>query len=154
MPAAPSPPPPDPAPSQSALSGALARIGDRWSLLLVEALMSGPLRFAGLEEAVQGISTNILSARLRHLEAEGVVLAVPYSERPRRYTYELTGAGRDLAGAVRMLAQWSTDHGGAPADAHAGAPIHGPCGTPMVAVWWCGTCEQPGGPDGPQAVWV
>jgi hypothetical protein len=122
------------------------------------------MRFADLQAAVGGISTNILAARLRHLEGEGVVLAVPYSERPRRFAYELTDAGRDLAGAVRLLAQWSADHAGGPAPATAGAglasgsrsgaPAHQLCGTPMVAVWWCPTCDQRADGDAPEAVWV
>jgi len=159
----------------TALSSALARIGDRWSLLLVEALMTGPLRFADLQDAVTGISTNVLSARLRHLEAERVVLAVPYSRRPLRYSYQLTAAGQDLAGAVRLLSQWSADHGpvgevdpvapgeGGPAaesaseggrDNGGGTPRHALCGTPMVAVWWCPTCEQPDDTGPPEPVWV
>lgn len=144
------------------LSEALTRIGDRWSLLLVDALMPGPLRFAGLQEAVPDISTNILTARLRHLESEGVVLASPYSERPRRYSYELTEAGRDLAGAVRVLSQWSADHSGAATGpvaggsgaGRAGGPVHQPCGTPMQAVWWCPTCERRGEPEEPGDFWV
>jgi len=138
----------------TALSDALARIGDRWSLLLVEALMAAPLRFADLQETVAGISTNILAARLRHLESQGVVLAVPYSDRPRRYTYELTDAGRDLAGAVRLLAQWSSDHAGGGAAPALSTVVHPACGTPMEAVWWCPTCDQPGGAEGAAEVWV
>jgi DNA-binding HxlR family transcriptional regulator len=141
-----------PVPS-SALSAALARIGDRWSLLLVEALMDRPMRFAGLHDVVTGISTNVLAARLRHLEADGVVLATPYSDRPRRFSYQLTDAGRDLAGAVRVLSQWSADHGSHHATA-AGGPVHESCGTPMRAVWWCPTCEQPGGADPTEGIWV
>jgi DNA-binding HxlR family transcriptional regulator len=152
-------------PPPTALSSALARVGDRWSLVIVEALTAGPLRFADLRDAIDGISTNVLSARLRHLEAERVLLAVPYSERPLRYTYELTDAGRDLGGAVRLLSQWSADHAG-PAGAGparpgsdeprpaGGAPRHRLCGTPMVAVWWCPTCEQQGGSDEPETVWA
>jgi DNA-binding HxlR family transcriptional regulator len=154
------------APAHSALSDALVRIGDRWSLLLVEALSDGPLRFADLQSAVAGISTNILTTRLRHLEAEGLILAVPYSERPLRFSYELTDAGRGLGGAVRILAQWSAEHGGRSGPTAAtggdrsdqpegtGTPTHELCGTPMEVVWWCPTCEQPGGPDGSDAVWV
>jgi DNA-binding HxlR family transcriptional regulator len=139
----------------SALSDALARIGDRWSLLLVEALTDAPLRFAGLQQAVTGISTNILAARLRHLESQGIVLAVPYSDRPRRYTYELTDAGRDLGGAVRVLAQWSSDHAGPSGSGRpAGGPLHAPCGTPMTPVWWCPTCDQPGRAEPAEEVWI
>ena len=154
-PAAPAPP--------SALSDALARIGDRWSLLLVDALAASPLRFADLQARVSGISTNILAARLRHLEGQGVVLAVPYSDRPRRFTYELTRSGQDLGGTVRMLSQWSVDHrataAGGPTDAgpdagSVGTPTHPACGTPMVAAWWCPTCEQPGGDTDEEPVWV
>jgi DNA-binding HxlR family transcriptional regulator len=142
-------------PAPSALSDTLARIGDRWSLVLVEALMEAPLRFADLQQAVPAISSNILAARLRHLEAQGVVMAVPYSERPRRYSYELTDAGRGLGGAVRVLTQWGSDHAGPNRPAEAtGGPVHPPCGTPMAAVWWCPTCEQPGRTDPSDDVWV
>lgn len=152
--------------ASSALSDALTRIGDRWSLVIVEALLDGPLRFADLQDRVDRISTNILSARLRHLEEQGVVIAVPYSQRPLRYSYDLTDSGRDLAGAMRMLSQWGATHAGAgrpdgdagagagdPASA-GGAPVHPLCGTSMVAVWWCPTCEQAAGAEAGEAVWV
>jgi DNA-binding HxlR family transcriptional regulator len=136
--------------ASDALSGALARVGDRWSLLVVDALTAGPRRFAELSAAVPGIATNVLAARLRHLEAERVLLAIPYSRRPPRYSYELTDAGRALGGAVRLLAQWNADHGGD--DAH--TPVHADCGSALVAQWWCPTCERisHGGPD--EVTWV
>jgi DNA-binding HxlR family transcriptional regulator len=146
-------------PTLNALSGALDRIGDRWSLLLVEALDGGPLRFADLQDAVVGISTNILSARLRRLEAEGVVLAVPYSDRPRRFSYELTRSGHDLGGVVRVLTQWGADQTGAPPTPGARS-THAACGSAMQAVWWCPTCDEVAPPDGAgdagteTAVWV
>ncbi|MGH9114966.1 MAG: winged helix-turn-helix transcriptional regulator [Acidimicrobiales bacterium] len=134
----------------NALAGALARIGDRWSLQVVDALNDGPRRFADLQSDLPGIATNVLSERLRRLEGDRVVVAVPYSRRPVRYSYSLTEAGRALAGAARALAQWGSEHGGG----HAETPSHPACGTAMVARWWCPTCEQPGdaGPAGP--VWV
>src|SRR3954452_6345194 len=91
---------PDPAPT--ALAEALERVGDRWTLLIVEALLDGPRRFGGLLESVQGIAPNILTQRLRHLEREAVVVSRPYSERPPRMTYELSAAGAELAGALRL----------------------------------------------------
>src|ERR1700677_3671134 len=93
------------------LDRALSRVGDRWTLLIVEAMLAGPQRFADLQDQIPGIATNVLSARLKHLEAEGLILAVPYSGRPVRYAYQLTDPGRSLAGAVRILAQWGADHG-------------------------------------------
>jgi len=134
----------------NALAGALAQVGDRWSLLVVDALLDGPRRFAELQAAVPGIATNVLTQRLRNLEADGVLLAVPYSTRPVRYEYELTGSGRDLAGAARLLAQWSADRGGG--EAH--TPAHPACGTPLMARWWCPTCDRLSDSGPADVVWV
>src|SRR5262245_60268668 len=84
------------------LEAALDRVGDRWSLLVVEALLAGPLRFGELAEAVPGIAPNILTDRLRRLERERVVVATPYQQRPPRMSYALTAIGRDLASALRL----------------------------------------------------
>jgi DNA-binding HxlR family transcriptional regulator len=118
-----------------ALEAALARVGDRWSLLIVQALLDGPRRFNELLAHVPGLASNILSQRLRHLEAEAVVMAVPYSERPVRFTYELTAAGGELAGALRLLSHWGSES--------AAGPRHAVCGTPLEARWHCPTCERP-----------
>ncbi len=114
---------------------ALERVGDRWSLLLVEALLDGPRRFNELADAVSGIAPNILAARLRRLEREGVVLARPYQKRPPRMDYSLTAAGRDLASALRLLADW----GGRRSES-ADPLRHAQCGTPLEARWFCPTC--------------
>ncbi|MCL2393996.1 MAG: helix-turn-helix transcriptional regulator [Acidimicrobiaceae bacterium] len=125
-------------PPASALDAALARVGDRWSLLVVDALLDGPRRFGELQEAVPGIATNVLTQRLRHLEHARVVLPRPYSQRPLRSAYELTGAGRELGGALRLLAQWGSDA----LPGAASTPAHAACGTPLEARWWCPTCDQ------------
>jgi DNA-binding HxlR family transcriptional regulator len=114
---------------------ALERVGDRWSLLLVEALLDGSRRFNELQEGVAGIAPNILTDRLRRLEREGVVLARPYSDRPPRMEYALTAAGRDLAGALRLLADW-----GARRSDDVEPMRHDLCGTPLEARWYCPTC--------------
>ena len=120
----------------TALAEALARVGDRWTLLVVEALLAGPRRFGDLQDDVPGIAPNILSQRLRHLEREALVVSRPYSERPPRFVYELTSAGADLAGALRLLADWGARH------AEAAEPLrHADCGTPLEARWWCPACE-------------
>ena len=90
----------------SPLAAALDRVGDRWSLLLVEALLDSPRRFNELGERVTGIAPNILTDRLRRLERAGIVRAVPYSHRPVRMEYALTADGAELAGALRLLADW------------------------------------------------
>jgi DNA-binding HxlR family transcriptional regulator len=113
---------------------ALERVGDRWSLLIVEALLDGARRFNELQEGV-GIAPNILTDRLRRLEREGVVLARPYSDRPPRAEYGLTSAGRDLAGALRLLADWGSRR------SDSADPLrHSLCGTPLEARWYCPTC--------------
>jgi DNA-binding HxlR family transcriptional regulator len=125
-------------PDASPLAAALERVGDRWSLLVVEALLAGPRRFNELAEAIGGIAPNILTDRLRRLEGERVIRSQPYSERPLRVAYELTAEGQELAGALRLLADWGSR---AARDAE---PIHhAVCGTPVEARWYCPTCERP-----------
>jgi DNA-binding HxlR family transcriptional regulator len=120
----------------SALAEALARVGDRWTLLVIEALLDGPRRFGDLQSEVPGIAPNILTQRLRHLEREALVVSQPYSERPPRFVYELTSAGAELAGALRLLADWGARHAEAP------DPLrHAECGTALEARWWCPSCE-------------
>lgn len=125
----------------SPLGAALDRVGDRWSLLLVERLLDGPARFNDLLTGVSGIAPNILTDRLRRLERERVVHAVPYSTRPVRMEYALTADGRDLASAVRLLADWG---GSRPIDGETRheALRHDACGTPLEARWFCPTCER------------
>jgi DNA-binding HxlR family transcriptional regulator len=119
------------------LAAALDRVGDRWSLLLIEALLDGPRRFSDLSGVVTGIAPNILSDRLRRLEGEGIVRSVPYQERPRRLSYALTAEGAELAGALRLLADW-----GARGSVHAEPMRHAACGTPVEARLWCPTCAR------------
>ncbi len=131
-------------PASSPLADAVGRIGDRWSLLLVEALLPGPRRFNELLEALDGLAPNVLSQRLKHLEKEAVVMSRPYSHRPVRLEYELTGSGRELAGALRLLAHWGSRGSG-----EGRAPVHSACGTPMEARWYCPTCGRPVSDDEP-----
>jgi DNA-binding HxlR family transcriptional regulator len=121
----------------SALAAALDRVGDRWSLLLVEALLDGPRRFGELGETLDGIAPNILSDRLRRLERAGILVGTPYSRRPLRLEYALTADGRELAGALHLLADWGIRRGGV------GEPLrHEVCGTPLEARWHCRTCGR------------
>ena len=122
----------------SPLAAALERVGDRWSLLLVEALLPGPRRFNELSEAVSGIAPNILADRLRRLESERVVSATPYTERPPRFAYALTDEGQELAGALRLLADW-----GSRVSRESEPLRHAACGTPVEARWYCPTCDRP-----------
>jgi DNA-binding HxlR family transcriptional regulator len=121
----------------SGLATALDRVGDRWSLLVVEALLDGPRRFGELETALTGIAPNILSDRLRRLERDGIIRSTPYSTRPTRLAYALTADGGELAGALRLLADWGSRTVDRPE-----ALRHETCGTPLEARWYCPTCAR------------
>jgi hypothetical protein len=105
----------------------MSLVGDRWTLLVVDALLEGPRRFSDLQEAIPGLAPNVLTARLRRLEREGIVIAVPYSDRPPR-----------LAGALRLLTRWGARSSGGEVE----GPRHRACGTPLEARWFCPTCER------------
>jgi DNA-binding HxlR family transcriptional regulator len=126
-----------PVAANSPLAAALERVGDRWSLLLIEALLTGPRRFGELSEAVAGIAPNILAERLRRLEGERIVRATPYSQRPPRFTYALTDEGHELASVLRLLADW-----GSRGSASAEPMRHALCGTAVEARLWCPTCAR------------
>ena len=122
--------------ASSPLAEALTRVGDRWTLLVVEALLGGPRRFNDLLSQIPGLAANILSERLKRLERERLLVARPYSRRPPSSEYELTAEGKELAGALRLLAHWATRH----ADPST-ALRHPACGTPIEARWYCPTCD-------------
>jgi DNA-binding HxlR family transcriptional regulator len=122
---------------KSGLDAALARVGDRWSFLLVESLLDGPRRFNDLTESVPGIAPNILTDRLRRLERDGVVVSRRYSDRPVRMDYSLTADGQELAGVLRLLAAWGS--GGV---AGAEGLRHVACGSLLEARWYCPTCAR------------
>ena len=122
-------------PAVSPLEAALDRVGDRWSLLLVEALLERPRRFGELGDALPGIAPNILTDRLRRLERERIVVATPYQQRPPRMSYALTADGRALASVLRLLAAWGARTG------DADPARHELCGTALETRWWCPTCE-------------
>lgn len=120
----------------SGLEEAAARIGDRWTLLIVDALLVAPRKFNELLDDLPGLASNVLSKRLRQLDEEGVVVTRAYSKRPPRFSYQLTARGADLAGALRLLAQWG-------AEVHEVEPLHHhSCGTDVEVRWYCPTCAR------------
>lgn len=142
--------PADPdAQASSALAEALALVGDRWTLQIVGALLEAPLRFGALQERLPQIAPNVLSQRLRALDQGGLIVAEPYSQRPPRFDYALSERGRELAGAVRLLADWGTRHGGG----QGAGPRHAACGGPLETRWYCPACEEVVEPGGDEALY-
>lgn len=144
-------------PDLAALDAAAARIGDRWALLVVGALLEGPRRFGELQSELVGVAPNVLARRLRDLEGDGLVVSTPYSHRPLRVAYALTAAGVSLADALSVLAQWGAEHPGpSPSRVETGEPLlHTTCGTVVESRWWCRTCERIVDPDDDSEVrWV
>jgi DNA-binding HxlR family transcriptional regulator len=87
---------------------ALDVIGDRWTPLVLRDLLLGPLRFGDLADGLPGIGTNTLAARLKHLEAAGVVRRRLLPLPDRGTSYELTGYGRELEPILMALGRWGT----------------------------------------------
>jgi len=130
-----------------ALAGALAEVGDPWSLLIVKELMLRNTRFDGIA-AQTGVSDSSLASRLKRLEALGIVERRVYQEHPVRYEYGLTEKGQDLWPTLVTLTTWGDRWQG-----RATAPLTYGCracgvadARPQLA---CGAC---GGPIGPKRV--
>jgi DNA-binding HxlR family transcriptional regulator len=128
----------------SGLAHALSVVGDRWTLQIIADLLDGPKRFGELSEALPDIAPNVLTGRLRQLVRGHLVTATPYSRRPLRMTYAVSEAGRELHGALALLAAWGARQTG---ESH--AAVHNACGTHFEARLYCPTCEQT--VDDPQA---
>src|SRR5680860_1057631 len=88
------------------LAGALDRIGERWSLLIVRELALGPLRFSDLAREVGGAPSDVLTRRLRDLEADGIVARRELDPPASAVAYELTALGRELERPMLELARW------------------------------------------------
>jgi DNA-binding HxlR family transcriptional regulator len=92
------------------MARALEVVGERWSLLIVRDLLLGPRRFTDLARGLDEITPTRLTSRLRHLEAEGIVLREPPPSGGREVWYRLTEAGSDLSPVVDALTVWGIQH--------------------------------------------
>ncbi|WP_461535184.1 winged helix-turn-helix transcriptional regulator [Spongorhabdus nitratireducens] len=88
----------------------VAQIGDKWSVLILFALVEGPDRFNSLKSRVVGISQRMLTQTLRDLEREGYVSRTVYAEVPVKVVYELTDLGKDLVKPLYQLVSWADTH--------------------------------------------
>jgi DNA-binding HxlR family transcriptional regulator len=91
----------------------LAIIGERWTILILRDLLrQGPRKFNDFEASLAGISPNTLSARLKLLEAHGIVERRFYEDHPPRAEYTLTDKGRELRFALKAMREWGEKHTG------------------------------------------
>ena len=94
---------------------ALNVIGEKWTLLVLRDLFQrGAMRFQEFQQSLPGIAPNTLSARLKSLEADGIIVSRLYSRHPPRAEYDLTKKGRGLGKVLLELRQWGTRHGPKP----------------------------------------
>ena len=127
------------------IARALAVVGDRWTVLILRELFLGVKRFEEFQQQT-GMSPHLLSTRLKRLEAEGIVVRRPYSERPVRHEYRLTDKGKDLFGVLYAMRGWAErwayvdgETGGGPAMRY----IHRACGTDVGTAMVCPGCGAP-----------
>ena len=93
-----------------AVNTVLARVGDKWSVLIVALLGDGPKRFNQIKRLVGGISQRMLTLTLRGLERDGLVTRTVFPTVPPRVDYELTELGHSLWKPVEALGTWARDH--------------------------------------------
>src|SRR6267143_396930 len=93
-----------------AVGTVLSLVGDKWSVMIIVILGSGPMRFTEIKRAVGGISQRMLTLTLRGLERDGLVTRTQFEKIPPRVDYELTDLGRGLWQPVEALGKWAADH--------------------------------------------
>lgn len=94
----------------SAAADVLSRIGDKWTVLVVMLLGSGPKRFNELKRMTGGISQRMLTFTLRALERDGLVTRTQFPTIPPRVEYELTPLGHSLRGPIQALGFWASEN--------------------------------------------
>jgi DNA-binding HxlR family transcriptional regulator len=118
----------------------LELVGERWTLLIIRDAFLGVRRFGDFAERL-GVARNVLQDRLERLVEAGILVKVPYQERPLRHEYRLTDMGRDLWPSIVALLQFGDKH----LAAGAGAPlllVHRGCGGEMDDRRFCRTCGK------------
>ena len=115
----------------------LELIGDRWTLLIVRDLLPGTRRFQDLLESLPGIAPNMLSDRLKLMEAHALITRRFYSEHPPRAEYELSPKGKELGMVVGALAAWGSRH-----VYRRARLVHSGCGSPVRLGYYCPDCGE------------
>lgn len=117
-------------------------IGDRWSMLIVRELFMGVHRFHDLQ-AQTGATAQLLAARLKQLQADGLIERRPYSSKPVRYEYLLTAMGRDLRPLILALRVFGETWCKTPDEGVAVRMSHLVCGSELALDGTCPACARP-----------
>jgi DNA-binding HxlR family transcriptional regulator len=115
----------------------LAFLGERWTLLVIRDLLTGPRKFHDFSASLPGVAPTVLSQRLKVLETHGIVSRRLYSEHPPRAEYTLTERGLELRPVVRALGIWGARHIGAN-----WTFVHDACGTNVESAYYCPHCDE------------
>jgi len=122
-------------PRPCSVADALAVVGEKYALLVLRELFWGVHRFEDMQRNI-GAPRDVLTARLRRLEAAGVLVRHRYSERPPRFEYRLTEAGRELHPVLMALMAWGDKH----ARPVPSVVFEHACGADLVPVVVCRAC--------------
>ncbi len=85
-------------------------LADKWTLLIIDSLSSGPMRFGELRRQVGGVTQKMLTQTLRLLERDGLVLRVVYASAPPSVEYSLTPLGQSITAISEQMCRWAQDH--------------------------------------------
>lgn len=97
--------------NQCPVARTLDLIGERWTILVLrDLILHGPRRYQDLQASLAGAAPNTLSARLKAMEARGLIERKLYSEHPPRLEYHLTDKGRSLRPVLKALREWGQQH--------------------------------------------
>jgi DNA-binding HxlR family transcriptional regulator len=102
--------PQHPFPNCRRVGDILARIGDKWTILLLMAIGDRRMRFGELHRAISGVSQRMLTVTLRNLEHDGILIRTVYPTIPPRVEYELSDRGRSLKLALVPIAKWALEN--------------------------------------------
>jgi DNA-binding HxlR family transcriptional regulator len=112
-------------------------LGERWTLLIVRDLLTGPRKFQDFSVSLSGVTPAVLSHRLKVLEQHGIVSRRLYSDHPPRAEYALTDRGLDLRPVVRALGIWGARHIGS-----SWSFVHDACGANVEIAYYCPACDE------------
>ena len=132
----------DPARTLCPVARAELVVGDRWTVLVLRELFSGNHRFEEIQ-AMTGATPQMAAARLKQLEADGLVERRPYSEHPPRYGYHLTPKGDAFFPVILALRQWGEAWVKSPKEGLSVTYTHATCGKPAGMGTVCESCGKP-----------